>query len=63
MDVLREGKLELHALTETKLKGNGEASWCEINSIITSVQEMERAKEEVAILLNDVAQCNDRFWM
>ena len=28
VDVFREGKFELLALTETKLKGNGELSWC-----------------------------------
>ena len=50
MDVFRERKFELLALTETKLKGNGEVSWCEVNDIIASVQEMER----VAILLNDM---------
>ena len=54
MGVLREGKFELVALTETKLKGNGEVSWCEVNGIIADVQEMERAREGVAILLNDV---------
>ena len=39
---------------ETKLKGNGEVSWCGVNGIIGGVQEMERAREGVAILLNDV---------
>ena len=53
MDIFREGKFELFALTETKLKGNGEVSWCGVNGIITSDQEMERAREWVAILLND----------
>ena len=38
---------------ETKLKGNGEVSWCEVNGIIGSVQ-MERAREIVTIPLNDV---------
>ena len=39
---------------ETKLKGNGKVSWCGVNCIIAGVQEMERARECVAILLNDV---------
>ena len=42
------------ALTETKLKGKGEVSWSGVNVIIAGVQEMERAWEEVATLLNDV---------
>ena len=53
VDVFRKGKFELLALSETKLKGNGEVSWCGINSIIADVQEMERAREGVVILLND----------
>ena len=54
MDVFRKGKLELLALTKTKLKGNGEVSWCVLNGIIAGVLEMERAREGVAILLNGV---------
>ena len=54
MDVFREGKFELLALTEKKLKGNGEVSWCGVNGIIADVQELERVKEGVGILLNDV---------
>ena len=50
----RKGKIEFLALTKTKLKGNGEVSWCGINGIITGVQEMERAREDGAVLLNDV---------
>ena len=42
------------ALTETKLKGNGEVSWCGVNGITAGVQEMERAREGVAVVLNDV---------
>ena len=51
MDVFKEGKFKLLAL---KLKGNGEVSWCGVNGTIADVQEMERAREWVAILLNDV---------
>ena len=47
--VFRKGKPELLTLTETKLKGNEEVSWCGIN-----VQEIETAREGVAILFNDV---------
>ena len=54
MDVFKQGKFELLSLTETKLKGNGEVSWCGVNGIIAAVLEMERAREGVAILLNDV---------
>ena len=39
---------------ETKLKGNGEVSWCRVNGNIAGVQEMEKAREGEAILLNDV---------
>ena len=46
-------KFELLALTEMKLKGNGELSWCGIN-LSAGVQEMERVREGVAILLNNV---------
>ena len=52
--VFRKGKFELLALTETKLKGNGEVSGCGVNDIIAGVHEMERAREGVAVLLNDV---------
>ena len=39
VDIYKE-KFELLALTETKLKGNGEVSWCGVNDIIAGVQEM-----------------------
>ena len=54
MDVFRKGKFELLALTEIKLKGNREASWCGVNGIIADVQEIKRALEDVAVLLNGV---------
>ena len=54
MDVFKEGKFELLALTEKKLKRKGAVSWCGVNDIIAGVQEMERAREGVAILLNGV---------
>ena len=34
IDVFREGKFEMLALTETKLKGNGKISLCGVNGII-----------------------------
>ena len=37
----REGKFKLLALTEMKLKGNGEVSWYGVKDIIAGVQEME----------------------
>ena len=54
VDVFREGKFDLPALTDTKLRGNIEVSWCGVNSIIDDVQEMERASGGVSIILNDV---------
>ena len=51
VDVSTERKFQLLALTETKLKGNGEVPWCGVNGINAGVQEMERAREGVAILL------------
>ena len=50
MDVFREENFEMLSLTEMKLKGKGEVSWCGVNGIIAGVQEMERARESVAIL-------------
>ena len=37
------------------MKVNGEVPWCGVNGIITGVQEMERAMEGVAILLNNAS--------
>ena len=54
MGVFKEGKCELLALMEMKLKWEGEISWVGVNGIIAGVQERERAGEVVAILLNDV---------
>ena len=54
VDIFKEGKVKFLALMETKLKGNGEVSWCGVNGIIAGVQEKERAREGVAILSNDV---------
>ena len=36
------------------MKGKREVSWCEVNGIIVGVQEMERGREGMAVLLNDV---------
>ena len=38
---------------ETKLKGKG-GVWCGVNGIIANVQEVEKAREGVVILLDDV---------
>ena len=54
VDIFGKGKFEWFALTEMKLKGNREVSWCGVNGIIASVHEIEKGKEGVAILLNDV---------
>ena len=53
MNVFREGKFELFALMERRLKGNGEVSWFGVNGI-AGVQEKERARDGLAILLNVV---------
>ena len=39
---------------EMKLKGKGEVSQSEVNVIFAGVQEMERGREGVAVLLNNV---------
>ena len=52
VDIFKKGKFEFLALTETKLKGKREVSWCEVNGIIFGVQEMERCVERC------VAQCS-----
>ena len=50
------------ALTETKLKGNGEVLWCGVNGIIGDVQEMERARGRGVLSIElCVAQCGDRL--
>ena len=54
MGIFKKGKFEFLALTETKLKGKGEVSWSGVNVIFTGVHEMGRAREGVAVLLNDV---------
>ena len=54
VDVFRKGQFGLLALTEMKLKRSGEVPWCEVDSITAGVEEMERAREGVTVLLNDV---------
>ena len=54
VDIFKRGKFELLALTKTKLKGEGEVSWVEVNVISSGIQKMERAREGVAVLLVDV---------
>ena len=54
VDVFKKGKFKLLALTEKKLKGKGEVSWYGVNGIIAGVQKMERARERMAILLNNM---------
>ena len=51
---LQKGKFNLLAVTETKLKGEGEVSWVEVNGIIYGVEEVERPREGVSLLLSDV---------
>ena len=61
VDVFRKRKFELFALTETKLKGNGEVSRYGVNGIIEGVQEIENAREVVSVLMYD--ECCDWLWM
>ena len=42
LNAFRNGKFELLALNEAKLKGNGKVSWSEVNDIIAGVLEIER---------------------
>ena len=39
-------------LSETKLKRNWEVSWCGLNNIIAGVQNIERAGQGMAVLMN-----------
>ena len=43
VDIFKE-KFELFALTETKLKGNREVSWCGVN-VISSLSVFRKWKE------------------
>ena len=54
MDIFKKRKFDLLALTKTKLKGKEKVSWSGVNVLIAGLQEMERAREGVAVLLNDV---------
>ena len=58
MDVFREGKFDLLALTKMKLKGNGEVSWCGVTGITAGAQEMGRGGHPVERCM---AQYNDRL--
>ena len=53
VDISREGKFELLALTVTKVKGNRKISWCVcvcvVSGICVEVQESERATEGVGV--------------
>ena len=37
-----------------KMKGNCKISWCGVSGICSGVQENEKPREGVAVLLNDV---------
>ena len=54
VDIFKKGKFELLALMEMKLKVKGDVSWSRVNVIFASVHEMERAREGIAVLLNNV---------
>ena len=42
MDIFKEGKFELLALIETKLKGKGEVSWPVVNVVIEGRKEKKK---------------------
>ena len=48
-----KGKFELLVPNETKMKGNGEISWCRLNSIYEGVQKNEKSGEGGEVLLNN----------
>ena len=54
MDVFRKGKFDLLAVTETKMKGKGEIKWCDVKCVRAGVEENERGREGVAILMSDL---------
>ena len=54
VDIIKANNLNFPFLKETNLKGKGKVSWSGANVIFAGVHEMERAKEEVAVLLNNV---------
>ena len=61
---MKKGKFELLVLTKTKFKGKGETSWSGVNVIFAGVQEVERDREGVAVLLNDVwHRCSGKIWV
>ena len=49
----QKGEIWVACLDWNKIE-NGEVSWRGINSIVTSVQEIERGRKSVPVLLNDV---------
>ena len=49
VDVSRKGKFEMVALSETKLKGNREMSWCGVKGIIVGIQANEMNMESMAV--------------
>ena len=53
MDIFKKGTFELLGLTEEK-KREGEVSWSAVNVIFADVHKMERAREVVAVLLNNM---------
>ena len=57
MDVFRKGNFELLAYGD-KIERKWRSIMVGVNGTIAGVQEMERAREGVAFLLN-----NDRLWM
>ena len=54
VDVFRKGKFMLLALCEIQKKKNEEFSWCWVNGVSMGVQEIERAREGVAVLMTDI---------
>ena len=52
VDIFNERKLDVMALSETKLKGEGERMWEGQRVIVSGVSERCRAREGVAVLIS-----------
>ena len=62
VDAFRKETFELLALTEMKIKKNGEISWCRVSDICGGRQENKKGRENVAALLRDRYIAVVEFW-
>ena len=54
IQVMRERKYDVLALSETKLKGNGMIEWDGVKGVKSGIGERGRAMEGVAVLMNEI---------